>query len=119
MIQDSVVGTTKLRLELFWVKIQAGDGIFFFPIHPDWLRSSLSFLFNGYSALSWKQGSWDVKLTSYLQPVLRLRMSEAIPPFHTDAFIAWTRTTITLLWTMLSYHTVQYAKNYANENTQS
>ena len=39
----------------------------------------------------------DVKLTTHLHFVLRIRMSGVTPLFHLHAFIAWTRKTLLLL----------------------
>lgn len=39
----------------------------------------------------------DVKLTTHLHFVLRIRMSGASPLFHLHAFIAWTKKTLLLL----------------------
>jgi hypothetical protein len=72
------------------VQLLVEAGIFSLSLHPDWLWSLSSFLYNGYWGL-FPQGQKDqgMKLITYLSLVPRLRMFAATPPLPQYILMMW------------------------------
>ena len=76
---------------MVWARIPAGEELFLFPMSRPGQGPPV-ILFNGYqfSVMGVKQ--LGMKLTTYLNLVLRLRMSGAVPLLPLNTFTAWTGT---------------------------
>jgi len=87
-----------IRLQLDeWGLISRRDkGFFSSPKCPDWLWGPHCFLFCGYWEGVLSPGV-DMKLTTHLHLVPRLRMGGAKPLLHLYVLVTWTVTTLSLL----------------------